>query len=213
MKRDREPVNPLFSEPPRHRAILAVDIERSTARTNTSKAFLRKVMYDLVEGALQAGGITEEHRDPLINCGDGVLVLVRPVDQIPKTLLLNPVIPVLSDLLADHNAHHPGQELRLRAVVHAGELHYDRQGCFGEALDIAFRLLNAPETKTALRETTEPLVLVTSDDIYQSILKHGYDGIDHHRFRPLRVWTADHEHHGWMQGAVRPNLVATELAG
>jgi GTP diphosphokinase / guanosine-3',5'-bis(diphosphate) 3'-diphosphatase len=33
---------------------------------------------------------------------------------------------------------------RLRVVLHAGEVHYDGNGCFGEALDIAFRLLDAP---------------------------------------------------------------------
>nr|BFE51421.1 hypothetical protein GCM10017745_48480 [Saccharothrix mutabilis subsp. capreolus] len=42
-------------EPPRYRAILAVDIERSTARRNTVKALLREVMYDVIEHALRTG--------------------------------------------------------------------------------------------------------------------------------------------------------------
>ena len=33
---------------------------------------------------------------------------------------------------------------RVRAVGHAGEVHYDPDGSYGEALDIAFRLLDAP---------------------------------------------------------------------
>ncbi|MGH3558002.1 MAG: hypothetical protein ACRDTK_11035, partial [Mycobacterium sp.] len=68
--------------------------------------------------------------------------------------------------------------MRVRVVLHAGEVHYDANGCFGEALDVAFRLLDAARVKQALRETPDPLVLVVSGDIYSSVVRHGYDGID-----------------------------------
>jgi len=201
------------ASPPVHRAILAVDVERSTARNNAAKAALRAALYELVEDALGAGGIAEAYRDPLIDRGDGVLVLVRPVDEAPKTLLLNPVIPVLTRLLATHNAACPEQELRLRAVVHAGEVHYDSRGCFGESLDVAFRLLDAPEVKRALSRTAAPLVLVTSDDVYRSIVRQGYDGIDDSCYVPLRVWTAGHEHQGWVRQSARLTVVSPKVAG
>ncbi|MFC0111800.1 hypothetical protein [Kibdelosporangium aridum] len=205
-------MSPNVVEPPRYRAIFAVDIERSTARTNTAKALLREVMYDVLEYALHAGGIPAEYRDPMIDRGDGALVLVRPVDQAPKTLLLNPVIPLLTSLLADHNARHPDLELRLRAVVHAGEIHHDQRGWFGESLDVAFRLLDAPEIKTTLRTVSAPLVLVTSDYIYRSIVRHGYEGIDAPGFAPLRVRTAGEEHCGWAQASQSTVMIA-KLAG
>jgi FAD/FMN-containing dehydrogenase len=44
--------------------------------------------------------------------------------------------------------------------MHAGEIHYDSNGCFGHALDIAFRLLDAPPAKRAvlaLRDAAAPL--------------------------------------------------------
>ncbi len=169
-------------------------------------------MYDLVEDALHTGGIPAEYRDPMIDRGDGVLVLVRPVDQVPKTLLINPVIPLLTSRLADHNARHPALELRLRAVVHAGEIHFDQRGCFGEALDVAFRLLDAPEIKMALRVGSAPLLLVTSDDMYRSIVRHGYEGIDPRSFEPLRVRTTMQDHHGWAQTSLRTAMLA-KLAG
>jgi hypothetical protein len=53
-------------------------------------------------------------------------------------------------------------------LVHAGEVNYDGYGCFGEALDIAFRLLDAPGVKKALRSAPDPLTLVVSDDIYRT---------------------------------------------
>jgi class 3 adenylate cyclase len=184
---------------PHHRAIVSVDIEGSTTRTNPAKAQLRQVMYDLFDAALEACGITEEHRDPLVDRGDGVLVLIHPVDQAPKTLLLTTLVPTLSLLLTEHNAQRPEDGLRLRAALHAGEVHYDRQGCFGEALDITFRLLDAPEVKSRLSQTEAPLVLVVSDDIYRTVVRHRYAGIDDRAFeQTVRVRVAGQQHRGWV---------------
>jgi class 3 adenylate cyclase len=184
---------------PHHRAIVTVDIEGSTTRTNPAKAQLRQVMYDLFDAALEACGITEEYRDPLVDRGDGVLVLIHPVDQAPKTLLLTTLVPTLSLLLTEHNNLRPEDGLRLRAALHAGEVHYDRQGCFGEALDITFRLLDAPEVKSRLSQTDAPLVLVVSDDIYRTVIRHRYDGIDDRAFeQTVRVRVAGQQHRGWV---------------
>jgi hypothetical protein len=184
---------------PYYRSIVAVDIESSTARTNPTKAKLRHVLYELFEESLQVSGIAECHRDALIDRGDGILALVHPVDQAPKALLLNSFIPTLSRLLTDHDTHYPDRQFRLRAVVHAGEVHYDNRGCFGEALDITFRLLDAAEVKRRLRQTAAPLVLVVSDDIYRSVIRHRYPGIDENAFEPLvRVRLADQRHRGWI---------------
>jgi hypothetical protein len=109
-------------------------------------------------------------------------------------------IPALSQLLTDYNTGLPRadwRQLRLRAVVHAGEVHYDANGCFGEALDIAFRLLDAPAVKKALRATTSPLTLVISGDIHRTVVRHGYHGINQHAFRPL-VHLAGNRYPGWI---------------
>jgi hypothetical protein len=83
--------------------------------------------------------------------------------------------------------------------MHAGEVHYDANGCFGEALDVAFRLLDAVRVKRALRETADPLILVISGDIYNSVVRHGYDGIDQQAFHPLvRVHVAGQRFPGWI---------------
>jgi class 3 adenylate cyclase len=186
--------------PPRHRSILAVDIEGSTARTNTAKAGLRAAMYALLEESMVVSGIGELYRDPLVDRGDGILALIHPVDDVPKTLLLSMVIPTLGELLVEHAARNPDQHLRLRAVVHAGEVHYDGRGCFGEALDVAFRLLDAPEVKEVLRRSVGPLLLVASDQIYRSVIRHGYDGIDERAFVEVaHVEVAGQRHCGWVR--------------
>jgi hypothetical protein len=187
----------------RHRAIVAVDIECSTSRPDPVKGELRSKTYEMLDAALASAGIRQHHRDRFVDRGDGVLALIRPVDQAPKALLLNCVIPALSRLLAEYNASLPRasralRQLRVRVVVHAGEVRYDANGCFGEALDIAFRLLDAARLKKMLRETAGSLILVISGEIYSSVVRHG-GGIDQHAFRPLvRVLVAGQRHVGWI---------------
>jgi class 3 adenylate cyclase len=189
---------------PRYRAIIALDIERSTSRPDPIKGELRSKTYELFEAALRTAGIDSCHHDRFIDRGDGILALIHPVDQAPKALLLNRAIPVLSRLLTDYNAglpqpSRPQRQLRVRVVMHAGEVHYDANGCFGEALDVAFRLLDAARVKRALREMADPLILVVSEDIYGSVVRHGYDGIDHEAFHQMvRVQVAGRRYPGWI---------------
>ncbi|WP_370943276.1 hypothetical protein AB5J62_29820 [Amycolatopsis sp. cg5] len=181
---------------PRHRTILVLDVEGSTTRTDMAKARLRASMYAILEDALRSSGIAAEHHDPPADRGDGALILIHPVDEAPKTLLLNRVIPRLAEQLAVQDPEH---SFRLRVVLHAGEVNYDSQGVFGEALDIAFRLLDAPEVKRKLRTIESPLILVVSNDIYHSVIRHGYEGIDHESFEPtVKVRVAGARHRGWL---------------
>jgi class 3 adenylate cyclase len=205
---------------PRHRAVIALDIERSTTRPDPVKAELRAKLYELFDTALLAAGIRSHYRDRFTDRGDGILALIRPVDQAPTAALLKTAVPALSQLLTHYNASLPRasrlqRQLRVRAVVHAGEVNYDRNGCFGEALDIAFRLLDAAHVKKALQAVADPLILVISGDIYRAIVRHGYDGIDQQTFHPLvRIRIAGHRHPGWIQipGQTAPGQV-TEIAG
>ncbi len=204
---------------PCHRVIVALDIERSTNRPDPVKAVLRSKVYELFEAALLSAGVGPCHRDQFVDRGDGVLALIHPVDQVPRPLLLTRVIPHLSRLLTEYNSSLPHlsrahRQLRVRVVVHAGEVSYDPNGCFGEALDVAFRLLDAARVKRTLRMAAHPLILVVSGDIYRSVVRHGYDGIDQGDFRPLvRVQIAGHRYPGWVHvpGAASHRNV-TEIA-
>ena len=168
------------------------------------KAELRAKLYEVFDAALLEAGIRRQYRDRFIDRGDGILGLIHPVDQAPKAALLKTAIPSLSQLLTDYNASLPRasrvqRQLRIRVVIHAGEVHYDANGCFGEALDIAFRLLDAAHVKKALQAAADPLILVISGEIYRAIVRHGYDGIDQHAFHPLvRVRIADDRYPGWI---------------
>lgn len=195
---------PLAAGLPHYRVIIALDIEHSTSRPDPVKGELRNKIYELFEVALCSAGIQKRHHDRFIDRGDGILALIHPVDNAPKTVLLNCVIPALSRLLTDYNASlpylsRPERQLRVRVVVHAGEVNYDANGCFGEALDIAFRLLDSTSVKMKLKEVDDPLILVISENIHNSVVRHGYDGIYPHAFQHLvRIRIAGKSYPGWI---------------
>ncbi|XVS66418.1 hypothetical protein ACQPYE_10270 [Actinosynnema sp. CA-299493] len=184
---------------PVHRTVVVVDVEDSTSRTNTARARLRRSMYELIGDAFRASGIGERCLDPFFDRGDGLMALVRPSDDVPKTLLLHTFAPTLAGLLAAHNGNRPDDRFRLRVAIHAGEVHYDRYGVFGEAVDLAFRLVSAPKVKAGLRQASAPLVLVVSDDIRHSVIRHHYDGGAGQVFEPaVRLWFAGRQQCGWV---------------
>lgn len=190
---DQRPTGPVY------RAIIVLDLEESTMRTNPVKGELRRVMYDLLSHSLEAVAITGNRLEPLTDRGDGILVLVKPHDDVPKTVLLDRLIPLLATLLAEYNAHvtQPTLRMRLRVAVHAGEIHMDRRGCYGEAIDIATRLLDSPRVKKVLKQSAAPLVLVISNEIYTGIVSHGY--VDANTYFPLlRVRVGSRRHRGWV---------------
>lgn len=191
---------------PVHRTILAVDMEQSTRAecTNPIKADLRCQIYHFLYDALECAGVTCEHRDPLEDRGDGALALIHPADTVPKTYLLSRFLPKLTQLLADHNkslspGEHTRRMLRLRVVIHAGEVHLDTNGYFGEAIDVACKLLNAPRLKKALQCAAGPLALIVSDEIYWAIVRHEYDRIRADTFTPdVRIHISGRRHQGWI---------------
>src|SRR5580704_16490902 len=78
---------------PRHRSIVAIDIERSTSpeRTNPIREELRHEAYRLLGTALRTAGITDVHCDPLADRGDGVLVLISAGRRGPEDPLAQSV--------------------------------------------------------------------------------------------------------------------------
>jgi class 3 adenylate cyclase len=198
------PTEVLVTSRPIYRTVLAVDIERSTQRPDPVKAELRRETYRVVQEAMDVAGIRLRHCDPFVDRGDGVLILVRPVDEIPKTLLFQVLVPVLTHLLVDRNTSLPEtervlRELRLRMVIHSGEVHCDGNGPFGETLDVACRLLDSRSLKKCLANSGAPLVLVISDEIYHSIVLHDYDGIRPAAFIPsLTVRVSGRRRRGWV---------------
>jgi hypothetical protein len=176
-------------------------LERSTSRPDPVKAELRTMLYELFDAALRTSGVGARRRDGFADRGDGLLALIDPADQ---ELVLNAVIPVFSQLLTSYNAglSDPGdrdRHLRVRIVVHTGNIHDDDNGCFGEALDTAFRLLDTPRAKMALKAARGALVAVISADVWESAAPNGFAGTIRVASRqPVTTQVGGHEYQGWL---------------
>lgn len=95
-----------------------------------------RAVGDRADAQHRLGVPPAEHHDaavvePLADRGDGILVLIKPHDEVSKTVLLERLIPLLATLLAEYNAQvaQSALRMRLRAVAHAGEVHMDKRGC------------------------------------------------------------------------------------
>ena len=182
-----------------HRGILLIDIEGYSRppRTNLVRGRLRKSLYLLLDEALQSVGIAAGQYEPKDE-GDGVLLLFGP--NIPKNRLLHPLIAELVHGLVSHNGSALERErMRLRIVVHAGELVSDEHGYFGEDLDEAFGLVNSDFLRNCLAETASPLVLLVTNQIYQGIVKQETVGIDPAIYKRVKVSVKGKRLYAWLQ--------------
>jgi hypothetical protein len=82
--------------------------------------------------------------------------------------------------------------------VHAGEVHDDGEGFFGQDLDAAFRLLDARAVKK-VRATSDAALVVVVDEIFQNVVSQGYKGVDAGVCRrKVQVRVADRRRQGWI---------------
>ncbi|MBO2458619.1 hypothetical protein [Actinomadura violacea] len=152
-----------------HRALLCVDVESYGGRANWDQLAVRAGLFDALDAALAESGVPAHWRT-CEDRGDGALVLVTP--EVPKERLAGPFPEHLAARIERHNAAaEPGARIRLRAALHAGEVHYDDRGVAGTAVNVAFRLLEAAPLKAALRTSPGVLAVIASDWIYQEVVQ------------------------------------------
>lgn len=168
---------------PVHRSIFVADIENSTGGTNADRARMREDLYAIWDDAISAARIPATCVDQLLDRGDGFLALFYPWDEVPMTTILGSLIPEMARRVASLPSE---SVLRVRVAVHEGGILYDRQGCFGEEVDVACRLLHSPAVKLRLARVSSPLVLAITDSVYQSVVLQDYEGIEASTFEPTR---------------------------
>jgi tetratricopeptide (TPR) repeat protein len=183
---------------PVHRGILAADIEGFSRpeRSNPLRVRMRDALYGLISRSLRESGI-ESGRAEETDHGDCVLILFDA--SIPKARLFDPFLHRLNAALARRNRDLPRNErLRLRIVIHAGELLRDAHGHSGEDLNTAFRLLDSDILRANLAAASGDLAVIVSDSIYQAIVKHGYGRIEPAAYRPVSVIAKETTAIGWI---------------
>lgn len=183
---------------PVHRTIIGVDVESfgDAGRTDRHREAVRAGLYKALRSALGSAGILLEdcyHEDR----GDGALILVGP--EVPKTSLVTRMPQELSVALATHNAlYAKGAHIRARLSLHAGEVAFDRHGVVGEAVNQAFRILEAPELKRALSESARPLAVIVSNRFYQDVVQHA-PAAEPGSYRRIEISVKETDTIGWIR--------------
>src|SRR6266446_4066658 len=155
-----------------HRTIVVVDVEGfgDRRRSNRHQVAVRHGLYRALREAFADAGIpwaSCDHEDR----GDGAFILVPP--EVPKELFAGSLPPALVKALQEHNRTHRVQErIRLRMTVHAGEVSYDEYGVTATAVNLAFRLLEAPALKAALTGSAGVLALIASSWFFDEVISH-----------------------------------------
>ena len=181
-----------------HKAILGIDIEgfADRRRTNPDQIAVRAGLYRCLRTAFARSSIAWDscyHEDR----GDGALVLVPP--EIPKAWLVTRFPRELSDALRSHNdAHAAEARIRVRLVVHGGEVHQDGYGVAGMAVNAAFRLLEAPALKQALAESPGLIALIASRWFYDEVIRHAPESHPA-AYRQVRVCVKETDELAWIR--------------
>src|SRR5260370_28186130 len=155
-----------------HRTIVVFDVERfgDHRRTNPHQRRVRDGLYRSVGKAFGQAGLPWKREDRE-DRGDGIFVRLPP--EVPKSLLVELLPSALVAELTAHNRTHPVQErIRLRMSLHAGEVLYDPYGVTGEAINWAFRLVDAEPLKTELARSPGVLAIIASSSCFDQAIRH-----------------------------------------
>lgn len=165
-------LHPEFRRCAVHRSIVVVDVEGFTdeRRADWHQVTVRDALHQAVQNAFNHAGIPWadcDHEDR----GDGVFVLV-PAD-VPKELLAESLpIALVAELERHNGTHEAPEQIRLRMAIHAGEVRYDSHGATATAINLVFRLVDAPALKAALASSPGVLAVIASSWFYQEVIRH-----------------------------------------
>ncbi|NEB00005.1 hypothetical protein [Streptomyces sp. SID13726] len=184
---------------PVYRTILLFDIEQFGKRDNVEQAYLRRMLYDVVDATLLAADVDETSR-LRADRGDSVMELIDTRISVPalaKILLTEtPALLHSKNRLIAESAR-----MRLRIVLSAGYVAVDELGGWvGRDLNHAVRLLDSEPLRKALKSRGEDCVLCASDGVYQGVVSNGHLGVRPEDFHRITVETKEGPTVAWLHG-------------
>ncbi|MEU9376721.1 hypothetical protein AB0D94_23520 [Streptomyces sp. NPDC048255] len=184
---------------PLPRTILLVDTERYSDRDDVQQAFLRRMLYDVVDRTLLAAGIDQTSR-LRADRGDAIMELIDP--NAPLTTLLRTLLTEIpAQLRAVNRLAAASAQIRLRAVLATGYVAIDQyDGWVGSDLNHACRLLDGEPLKQALRERPDDYALCVSEPVYAGIVRHNHTGIPAEEFSAVIMPSKNGPLGAWLYG-------------
>ncbi|MEU2888420.1 hypothetical protein EES44_04160 [Streptomyces sp. ADI96-15] len=186
---------------PVNRTMLLVDIEKFSDRDDVEQAFLRRMLYDVVDRTMERAGIDETLR-LRADQGDSVMEFIDP--NVPVPQVLRSVISELpAQLKAVNRMASSAAQMRLRTVVASGFIALDERGIWvGSDLNHACRLLDADLLRAALRERPGDVALCISQSVWAGIVRHHHLGIPAEEFHEVTLASKNGPLPAWLLGPV-----------
>ncbi|MEU6989978.1 hypothetical protein ABZ953_04835 [Streptomyces sp. NPDC046465] len=186
---------------PVSRTILLLDIEKYSDRDDVEQAYLRRMLYDITDRALESADIDETLR-LRADRGDSVMELIDANASV-HALLRALLGEVPAQLRAVNRMASSSAQIRLRAVLATGYVAVDElDGWVGSDLNHACRLLDGDVLRAALRERTNDFALCISEDVHAGIVRHDRPGVPADQFHPVTVASKNGPLRAWLHGPV-----------
>ncbi|MFH8887216.1 hypothetical protein [Streptomyces sp. NPDC017949] len=197
---------------PLPRTMLLIDTERFSDRDDVQQAYLRRMLFGIVDRVLLTAGVDHTLR-LRADRGDAVMELIDPAVPL-TTLLRSLLIDVPAELHAVNRLAASSAQIRLRAVLATGYVAVDEyDGWVGTDLNQACRLLDAEALRTALRERENDYALCVSESVHAGIVRHQHTGIPAAEFNRITVLSKNGPLTAWLHGPLPrggPAPVATQ---
>ncbi|OXM42518.1 hypothetical protein [Amycolatopsis alba] len=201
------------------RTIVVVDVVGFTApdRNPLDRLAVRQGMYEVLKTAFAESDVDFDscaHEDR----GDGALILLPPGTI--KALVADRLPDRVAVALRRYNhTRTPQAQMRLRVSLNSGEVLNDGNGWVGEAVDTAFRILDAQLAKDAFAESGRMIAFISSQRFFTDVIAQD-PGLLPESYRPIPVsvktftGTAYLRLHGEVGAPVpKPPSLAMEAAG
>ncbi|WP_412077093.1 hypothetical protein ACLF6K_19385 [Streptomyces xanthophaeus] len=197
---------------PVNRNLLLLDIERYSDRDDVAQAYLRRMLYGVIDQVLLAAEIDATLRRRS-DRGDGLIEVIdanAPLDKLLRVLLTE----VPAQLRAVNRLASSSAQIRLRAVLATGYVDLDELGGeVGSDLNHACRLLDGEVLRAALRESADDFALCVSERVHEAIVHHHHLGIPAERFTGITVPSKNGPLRAWLYGPLPKGGPAPETEG
>ncbi len=152
------------------RTIVVVDVAGFTApeRNPLDRLAVRRGMYEVLRIAFAESDVdfdscVSEDR------GDGALILLPPGTT--KSLVADRLPDRIAVALRRYNhTRTPQAQIRLRVSLNSGEVLNDGNGWVGDAVDTAFRILDAQPAKEAFAESDRMIAFISSQRFFADVI-------------------------------------------
>ncbi|MEU5537227.1 CHAT domain-containing protein [Streptomyces sp. NPDC020362] len=180
--------------------VISVDARRSGQYADVDKPRMREQIYRVLETAFTHATVARDAVH-IEDRGDGVLLAVP--GRIAVTRLLGLWLVEVHEKLREENRG-LRVPLGLRIGMQVGPVRHDSRGISGRAVDLACRLADSPVARQLLDAEGADLVLVTSQSLYEDVVRSGGKFIDPAHYSPARLELKEGEVTAWFHLPGRP---------